>query len=175
MEKKLSRLTTEQRYELVAYVDGELDDAATARIEKLLAESSVARTEVESLIATYELLGTLPRPRASQDFTEKTMATARLEDVRPDVTQSPAYRSAQRGVKYAGWLVAMCAAGLLGYAATRFWAPRDYDGLVRDLDVVRQLDKFAEVGNIEFLDRLASDPGLMNELQGADAGAATPR
>ncbi|MCA9054188.1 MAG: hypothetical protein KDA75_10150, partial [Planctomycetaceae bacterium] len=100
MDKKLSRLTTEQRYELVAYLDGELDETSTARIEKLLAENSVARRDVELLAATYALFDDLARPKAKADFTEKTISLARLESVRPDVTQSPLYHLSQQAIPY---------------------------------------------------------------------------
>lgn len=166
MDKRLSRLTTEQRADLVAYVDGELDEAATARIEKLLAENPIARKEVESLISTYELLGALPQPRASQEFVDTTLATARLQDVQGDLTESRAYRAAQQGLRYAGWIAAMIVCGLIGYSVTRFWIPSEYDGFVRDLDVVRRLDQFQEVGDVSFLDRLAGDPLLMDEMRG---------
>ena len=166
MEKKLSRLTTEQRLDLVAYLDGELNESETQRIEKLLAESEVARAEVEVLAATYELLDELPRARASKDFTEKTMATARLEEVRPDISQSPLFRRLYRAVPYLGWTVAMIVAGGLGFAATRFWTPQPHDPLVRELDLIRNLDKYSEVGSVDFLQRLASSEALMQELRG---------
>lgn len=166
MEKKLSRLTTEQRFELVAYLDGELDEGATARIEKLLAENAVARKEVELLAATYSLMENLPRPKARPEFTEKTLAMARIEEVRPDVTQSPLYQWSQQAIPYVGWMVAMCAAGLLGFAAMRFWVPQANDPLVQDLDVISEIDRYAEIGSIDFLERLRSSQELMHEIRG---------
>jgi hypothetical protein len=157
VDKKLSRLTTEQRYELVAYLDGELDDGATARVEKLIAENPVARQDVELLAATYKLMDALPRPKATSDFSEKTMAMARLEDVRPDVTQSPLYRRSQKAIGYFGWIAAMCVAGAIGYSATRFWVAQPHDDLVRDLDTIEELDKFSEVGSIDFLGQSRAD------------------
>lgn len=173
MDKKLSRLTTEQRYELVAYLDGELDEQATARIEKLLAENAVARADVELLAATYELLDSLPRPKASSEFTEKTLATARLAEVKPDITQSPFYRGVQQSLPYFGWAAAMIVAGLLGFAATYRWVPQPHDELVRELELIQHLDKYQEVGSIEFLERLASQEPLRNELRGHPRAPAT--
>lgn len=176
MEKKLSRLTTEQRYELVAYLDGELDGAATARIEKLLAENAVARADVELLAATYELLGSLPRPKASPEFTEKTMATARLEAVKPDVTQSPVYRGIQQSLPLFGWAAAMIVAGFLGFAATYRWVPQPHDALVGELELIEQFDKYQEVGGIEFLELLSTREALLQQMRGAThAPAANTR
>jgi anti-sigma factor RsiW len=171
MEKKLSRLTTEQRYALVGYLDGELTDPETVQIEKLLAESAVARTDVELLAATYELLNELPRPKAPSGFAEKTMATARLEEVRPDLTQSPWYQRLRWAFGYAGWIAVLLAAGLVGYAATRFWTPQEHDILVRDFEIIHQLDKYAEVETAGFLERLSNDHELLREIRGDHAPA----
>jgi hypothetical protein len=173
VDKKLSRLTTEQRYELVAYLDGELDEAATTRIEKLIAENAVARQDVEALAATYQLMDHLPRPRAEAAFTERTMALARLEDVRPDVTQSPLYRRSQQAIGYIGWIAALCVAGGVGFAATRYWLPQPHDALVRDLDMIRELDKYAEVGGVDFLQQLRGSDELLREIRGGSGANAT--
>ena len=173
MEKKLSRLTTEQRYALVGYLDGELTDAETAEIEKLLAGSAVARTDVEMLAATYELLDQLPRPKAAADFTERTVATARLEEAPRDLGEAAWSKRVRWALGYAGWIAVLVAAGLVGYSATRFWTPQEHDLLVRDLEIIHQLDKYREVGQTEFLERLANDESLMRELRWeADHAAA---
>ena len=46
--EKLTRLTTEQRDNLTAYLDGELDEDGTRLIETVLASSTVARNDGES-------------------------------------------------------------------------------------------------------------------------------
>jgi anti-sigma factor RsiW len=66
---KIHRLTQQQRDDLTAYLDGELDDAATHEIEQVLAQSPVARNEVEMLTRTWEMLSLLPRAQAGEDFT----------------------------------------------------------------------------------------------------------
>ncbi len=173
MDKKLSRLTTEQRYELVAYLDGELDPAATARIEKLIAENAVARQDVELLAATYQLMDDLPRLQAKSDFTEKTLAMARLEEVRPDATQSPLYLRSQRALGYIGWIAALCVCGLAGYGVARFWVTQPHDQLVQDLEIIQELDRYAEIGSVDFLEQLRGSPELMQEIRGTPRAQAT--
>jgi hypothetical protein len=169
MEKKLSRLTAEQRYELVAYLDGELDEAATARIEKLLAENAVARQDVELLAATYALFDQLPRPKAHSGFTEKTLAMAKLEEVRTDVTQSPLYRAVQTAIPYIGWTAIMCVAGLAGFAITNQFIAGPHDPLVSELELIQNLDKYSEIGSIDFAQRLQNSEELMREIRGAQS------
>lgn len=173
MEKKLSRLTSEMRYELVAYLDGELDEAATARVEKLLAENAVARQDIEMLAATYALFDNLPRPKAKADFSEKTLAMAKLEDVRPDVTQSPLYRASQRAVPYLGWTAVMCLAGLVGFYVTRFVVQEPHDPLIENFEVIRDLDRLSEVGSIDFLQQLQGREDLLREIRGGHSAVAS--
>ncbi|MEZ6065112.1 MAG: hypothetical protein R3B90_05275 [Planctomycetaceae bacterium] len=173
-EKRLTRLTTEQRYELVAYLDGELSDEDTRKIEQLIAGSAVARGDVELLAATYELLGELPRPKASGDFTERTMATARLDEIKPDLVSSPLIDGIRRSLSYIGWIALLLVAGAIGYSATRFWAPRPYDTVVRDFEIIEQLDKYTEIGSTDFLERLSNSERLMSEIRG-EVDHASPR
>ena len=63
------RLSTEDRSNLVAYLDGELTTPRPGSIATKLTQSVTARREVEALRKTWELLDLLPRPKASEDFT----------------------------------------------------------------------------------------------------------
>ena len=116
---KFNRLTPAQRSDLVAYLDGELAEQATAEIESVLAHSSVARNDVELLARTYDLLDDLPRVKATQEFTERTLATIRMDDVRVDWTQSEWYQWLRRGRVLLVWSAVMIAASGAGYAVTR--------------------------------------------------------
>ena len=71
-------LTEEQRENLVAYLDGELDDNESARIEQLLAENPAAREAAELLSRTMALLDELPHVSTSQDFTARTLSAIKV-------------------------------------------------------------------------------------------------
>lgn len=45
------------------------------QLESVLADSPVARKDVEMLVRTYELLDLLPRTEVMIQFTQRTMAT----------------------------------------------------------------------------------------------------
>ena len=68
----------EMRETLVAYLDGELDEAATQKIEQTLAENSDVRGEVESLARTFEMLDELPRQEAIDVHRVQGLAVIRL-------------------------------------------------------------------------------------------------
>ncbi len=163
---KLTRLTAEDRAELVAYLDGELDESTTQRIETVLSQSPVARTDVEMLVRTYDLLDLLPRPKASTEFTEKTIATAKLAEVPVDYTQTAAFQKVQRIIPVLGYAVIVAAGGLAGYGAMNRYVPLQEDTLLRDLPVIEKLDEYTEVGDTKFLEDLGNQPSLLKDIRG---------
>lgn len=165
---KLSRLTSEQRGDLVAYLDGELGDDQTAAIEGVLAQSNVARNDVEMLARTYDMLDLLPRATAPEAFTEETMSTIRLDGVRPDITETQWYQRLRRGSMFFAWTLAMIAASALGFQITNAWVPNDDEILVEDFDVIQDLDVYKEVGTYEFLEDLHRQPALESAIVPGD-------
>ncbi len=159
---KITRLTPDDRENLVAYLDGELDDASTQKIEKTLAVSSVARHEVEMLEQTWELLEELPREKASADFTQRTMATVKVVDVKSNDRAKHWLTRARKGLILSGWLTAITVSAVVGFAATRFWIPNETDILVNDLPIIENLDAYHDVDSIEFLKEMHRH-GVMNE------------
>ncbi|CAK9006567.1 Lipoprotein-releasing system ATP-binding protein LolD 1 [Durusdinium trenchii] len=149
LENYLSRLTAEDRDNLVAYLDGELPDDVTTRVESVLAQSNVARHDVELLARTYDLLDELPRPKASPDFTERTLVTAKLEEARPDFRQTQTYRLLQRSTVLVAWFGILLLCGSLSYAVTAIWIPRPVDELLENYPVIERLDVYTEVGSVE--------------------------
>jgi hypothetical protein len=162
---KLVRLTPEIRDDFVAYLDGELDDEATRKIEAVIAQSEVARGDMEALAQTYELLDTLDRPAASDDFATRTMATIRVDELRPDPRSSWWYRATRQGGPIAVWAAALIGAAAVGYLSTSRWVRTPADELVDQLPLIEQLDLYTEVGNIEFLQRLSTQETLLQELR----------
>jgi len=59
--------------ELVAYLDGELNEADARRIEAHLARDPQARAKALALKKTYDLLEYLPRPEPSPNFASRTL------------------------------------------------------------------------------------------------------
>ncbi len=169
MDKTL-RLTQDQRENLVAYLDGELEDTESQEIDRILARSDVARHEVEALSRAWEMLDLLPKPNASSAFTEKTMTTLRLEDVSTNFADQPWFIFVRRGAVATIWLTAIAASAVIGLLATWQWYPNPYRDLLEELPVVKQLDVYSEVESVEFLQALQRE-GL---FEGGDHAAPTP-
>ncbi len=167
--EKVIRLTSEQRADLVAYLDGELEESPSQEIDRILARSAVARHEVEALSRAWEMLDILPRPKASSTFTERTMSTLQLAEAPRNFSGHPLFATIRRGSIAAVWLAALAGSAVIGFLATSDWFPNPNRQLLEELPVVRRLDDYEEVESLEFLRQL-DQSGL---LHGADH-AATP-
>ncbi len=165
--EKLSRLTTEDRDNLSAYLDGELDEEQTRRIEALLVQNSVARNDVELLSKTYELLDELERPNAPNDFVEKTLATAKLEEVKTPISDQPWFQTTQKIGILSSWTAALVLAAVIGFLITNRFIPDKDDQLVQELPVIQNLDSYEEVQSIDFLNLLIAEKPLREELRKA--------
>ena len=148
------RLSIEERSNLVAYLDGELNDAQARAIATKLTQSLTARREVDALQKTWEMLDLLPRPKASEDFTFRTLSvTIQQGEGRIASAASDLARRAGIGLALAA---ASAALFVLGYFLTlRIW-PNPTARLARDLPIAESLDEYRDVGSFEFLKQLDS-------------------
>lgn len=164
MDNRLKRVSVEHRDNFVAYLDGELTPEGTKEIERVIADSPVARKDVELLVRTYDMLDLLPRPPATVEFTQKTMATIKLSEIQPDVTRTAWYQRLQLGIVGTFGVGLLASVGLIAYAGTTRWIPTDEDLLLRDLAVIKNLDQYSQVGQYDFLERLQGQPLLLQSI-----------
>ena len=75
-------LDEDEKAELVAYLDGELDEAATQAVEAKIAADPDARAELDALKQTWGMLDYLPKASPSANFTNRTLERLTLEHVR---------------------------------------------------------------------------------------------
>ena len=157
---KQSALTEQERADLVAYLDGELEGAAARSLEAKLTLDPAARAEADALKRTWDLLDYLPRAEPSPSFTYRTLER---------LTPVPAGRRFGPGRRWRpwalgmGWAAAVLAACVGGYAGMRLVRPRGPDGpdprqqdqeLVRDLRVIENKRLYEAVEDVEFLEKL---------------------
>lgn len=152
--EKSTRLTLEQRADLVAYLDGELDEPGRKEIERVLAGSEVARHEVEMLQRTWDLLDELPRTTASAEFTRRTLDSLQAQPARHWLLRRAWFPAARRGAILAGWAAALAVAAVVGYLTTHRWVPTETDQLLANLPVIEHLELYRHVGEVEFAERL---------------------
>ncbi|MBN1909578.1 MAG: hypothetical protein JW818_07565 [Pirellulales bacterium] len=147
--------------QLVAYLDGELTDAAREEVEAMLNADPALRKQLARMNKAWSLLDTLDRPEIDDTFTETTLelvAIAADEDVQKSQAEAPRRRRRQWAVVI-GSLVAAGAVGFLGVALAR---PDPNRQLLEDLPVLENLDQYEQIGQVEFLHQLR-DAGLFTE------------
>ncbi len=162
--EKITRFTSEEREDLAAYLDGELDEKRAAEIELKLTRSEYARREVEILSRTWDMLGLLPQPNVSGEFSRKTMAIARQAEEPQFYDKSKdAIRWGRRVACLSGWGMALCLAASMGYQITNRLIPDKSRMLVEELPIIENLDNYREIGDVEFLRQLRSSRVFQKE------------
>jgi anti-sigma factor RsiW len=152
------RLTPNERANLVAYLDGELDDSESRAIATKLAHSATARRELEVLEKTWELLDYLPRPKATEDFTARTLTEITRADLEGGRLGTAVRQKAEQVVRVAVATAAAVLAFGVGYAIMLWVWPNPSERLTRDLPIAEHLDAYRDVGTFDFLKELVESP-----------------
>ncbi len=110
----MAPLNDKDKAELVAYLDGELDDAQAQALEAKLQLDAGARAEADALRQAWGLLDYLPRPEPSPSFTHRTLERLTLEQMPPPPSIASIRRRSGWRVWF-GWGVAAAIAFALGF------------------------------------------------------------
>ena len=139
--------------QLVAYLDGELDDESSRRIEALLASDPDLRQQLGQLERTWEALDGLERSEVDERFTQTTLemvAVAAEADV--GRLQEEAPRKNRRRWLVGG--VSLAAAAAVGFLAVTLLRPDPNRQLLDDLPMLDHLEQYRQVEDLDFLRQL---------------------
>lgn len=158
-----------QLTELVAYLDGELNEVESGRMERQLVSDPPLRGYADSLDRTWQLLDSLGEATVSGEFTQKTLAS--LSTVSSDGDQAA-------GARWSGLFTKMpvtkiliwtligfvsCSAGLL---VARISQNRNADSddvlLLRQFDMLEDYPRIYPIPNATFL----RDVSALDEFKG---------
>jgi anti-sigma factor RsiW len=171
-------ITEAERAELVAYLDGEVDQKTAMTIEAKLGRDPRVRSEADQLKRTWELLDYLPRPAPSPDFTHRTLE--RLTVNYPPRHARWQFLPRWRPSKWTmGWAAAALIVGAVGFFGARFLSPSrppvaeaepqdvDPEMVIRDRRVIENRRLYEHIVGIDFLRELANpdDPDLFGDDQ----------
>ncbi len=150
MSKPLSQ---EDREELVAFLDGELDEEQAHSVEAKISLDPTLRAEAETLKRAWDLLDYLPKPEPSPSFTNRTMDRISTRETANALRPMRRYR---RWFIAAGWAAALVLAWFAGYlGAVRSIPPRPGNReLVRELRLIENLRYYETLESLEFLHEL---------------------
>jgi hypothetical protein len=149
------RLSPEERANLTAYLDGELTENESSVIAAKLAVSGTARKEAESLKRTWEMLESLPLPKASVDLPDRTFTSLRSLQSKGSYWEEWFQKLFALGMRGALLLIISLASLGLGFWAIRAVWPDPTARLARDLSLAEHLKEYQEAGSFEFLEALA--------------------
>lgn len=154
----MSELNEQDREELIAFLDGELDETKSREIETRLTLDGAFRAEADALKQTWGLLDYLPQPEAPVDFTHRTLERLSLQQMRSSIGIEKKLR---RGwLPRLAWAAAVLLAAGAGFAAAVYlWAPRSdpaelHSNMIRYLGVIEKLHLYENVEDFDFLQRL---------------------
>jgi hypothetical protein len=155
--------------DLVAYLDGELDDPGSKRLEERLASDESARERLRALATSWNLLDHLPRAAMDEAFTRTTVELV-VAEARKEIAAEQAALPTRKRRRWIAAAVAGLAAAMVGFTAVVVAWPDKNEQLLRDLPVVQNLEQYEvlpQADSIKFLRDLESQ-----ELFVADAWAA---
>lgn len=112
-----SHLRDDDREKLGAFLDGELDSRTAASVRAEIEAQPAFRDELEALRGVWTLLDHLPRPGASPDFAQRTLAMAH----RPETRRSGQWRKLIVG---GSWAAIIVVAAVIGFEAMRTSSPQ---------------------------------------------------
>ena len=156
------------REDINAYMDGELDAEAGARVEQRLAADAGAREESRELQRTWDLLDQLPTTRAGEKFAATTVEMAAVAAA-GDVAEGQAAAPAGRRLPWPVTTATITAGFLVGYLVVAGILPRPNDELLENLPVIAMRDRYEQAEDVEFLRGLA-DAGVFSEDDPAGTG-----
>jgi anti-sigma factor RsiW len=155
---KSKPLSEEERAEIVAYLDGEMDENKARAMEAKINSDPAVRAEADALKRTWELLDYLPSKTPSPGFTQRTASLATSFPSKQNVSALSAkvtrtWKPLALGV---GWAAAVLLVGGLGFAVATKILPREPtdDELSRDLRVIENKKAYEQIDDLDFLKQL---------------------
>ncbi|MBN2024558.1 MAG: hypothetical protein JW809_17395 [Pirellulales bacterium] len=139
--------------QLVAYLDGELDEQSQRQFEAYLASDPALRARLEQMGKAWNMLDLLDRPEVDETFTETTLelvAVAAEEDASRRLAALPRGRRWRWATMSAGALLAAA----VGFAAVALLRPDPDRRLLENLPVLEEFDEFRRIENVEFVREL---------------------
>ena len=142
--------------EIVAYLDGELDPAASARVERRMAEDPRYSARLNQLQKAWDLLDTLGPSEADDNFTHSTVAMVALKAQDEAQTNDQAAGRKQR-LTWAALAGLALLSALGAYIVVDRQLNQENRELVRDLPVIERVDEYRNIESVEFLQELQKE------------------
>jgi anti-sigma factor RsiW len=149
-----SSLSEAERANLVAYLDGELDEETAQALEAKLLLDGRAREEAGALQWAWDLLDYLPRAEPSPTFTNRTVERIAAPRTHLALPGKPGRRRCLTlGLAWAAAVLVAAGVGFAGAQLVSRWTDLDRH-LIRDLRVIENKRLYETVEDLDFLRQL---------------------
>jgi anti-sigma factor RsiW len=152
--------------ELVSYLDGELSPEAAQQVERRLAEDAGYRARLAQLQRAWDLLDSLQRTEADDEFVHSTVAMVAVQA--SEDAKSQAMRTVQR--RSLAWLAIgalVLLSTTLAFGLIQRRLGRSNRQLLRDLPVIERVDEYRNIDSLEFLKSLERENLFAAEVDDA--------
>ena len=155
---KFTRLTPEQREELIAYLDGELEPSRQETIEASLSQNQVARHDLNQLSKTYDLLTFLPRVTPNPELAERTLSRIEVRESQVWTSPSLSVNRLRRYLMGTVWFILLSATAVGAFQIAQQFREDRMKLLLEDLPVIENVDRFSAIeADIELLKKLRDE------------------
>lgn len=142
--------------EIVAYLDGELDADAEARVVRRLSDDAAYRARLGQLQQAWDLLDNLRASEADEDFVHSTVAMVAVQ-AEADARTMRLKAIRRRNFTWAAVAGVALASLAGGFAIVRHRLAEPDRNFIRDLSVIEHVDEYRYIDNIDFLKELAHE------------------
>jgi len=149
--------------ELVAYLDGELSRDQAAKIERRMADDPKYAARLNQLQRAWDLLDTLNRTEADDDFVHSTVEMVAVHAVEEAKTQKVRIVR-RRNFAWVAIAILVFAVSGVTYFAIRHRLERPNRELVQNLPLIERVDDYQNIDNLEFVKQLASENLFATEV-----------
>jgi len=139
--------------QLVAYLDGELDEAEARRVEQLLATDPTARRTLHQLERAWQLLDELDSSQTPPEFTRSTLQMVTVEAER-QWERGRWWRVLRVWGVRLGFGVVLLAAAAAGFVCVALFAEDENRQLLEDLPLLENLPEYRQIDSLQLLRRL---------------------
>lgn len=153
--------------QLVAYLDGELGESQSARIEQRLSEDDQYRLRLQQLQRAWDLLDLLPRAEVGDEFTQTAVAVVAV-NATADVRQQRRANQFRTVVRWLAVVFAGLLAVVIGFRTVHQRLDRPNRQLLEDLPVVENVDLYFHAEDIRFVEQLHDSALFSEEVETVD-------
>ena len=148
-----SEVSDQDSQQLVAYLDGELDDQSSRDVERRLSDDPEFRLRLQQLQQAWDLLDELPRANRDEAFTRSTVEFVTF-NVRQQLAETKQWIKPGKGKTILWRLVITLLATGLGWWLGDWYFGQGHREILRDIEVISEFDQYRLTEEFEFLEKL---------------------